>query len=77
MSIQDDSQLKTFPRRFKEFHRSNAKLLRVKGINMIKMGQRGGDLKKLLALIECKWIMRLNTIYPNGLNEMLSLAPSL
>ncbi|XP_075711138.1 uncharacterized protein LOC142747908 [Rhinoderma darwinii] len=62
-------QLKTIPRHFRSHHACNSKMLKIRGIDHINLGMRGGDLKKCLLQRECKWIWRLQTMYPAGLNE--------
>ncbi|CAJ0930513.1 unnamed protein product [Ranitomeya imitator] len=66
---EDPSQLKTIPRHFYRYHKSDSSLLKVKGIDVLQLGSRGGDLAKALAKLECKWIYRLGTLVPAGLNE--------
>ncbi|CAJ0937392.1 unnamed protein product [Ranitomeya imitator] len=65
----DISSLKTLPRHFFLFHDSNASMLKIKAIDQISLGPRGGDLFKALARAESRWIYRLNTVTPGGLNE--------
>ncbi|CAJ0936767.1 unnamed protein product [Ranitomeya imitator] len=69
--------LKTIPRHFRLHHNCNEKLLKVRGIDMLHLDVRGGDNKKRLAQIETKWIVRLDTMTPKGLNESLSFTPYL
>ncbi|CAJ0944921.1 unnamed protein product [Ranitomeya imitator] len=68
-TVDDPSVLKTIPRHFFEHHNSNSSLLRIKGIDIVQMGSRGGNLAKNLARLESKWIYRLGGIAPQGLNE--------
>ncbi|CAJ0967631.1 unnamed protein product [Ranitomeya imitator] len=68
-TVDDPSVLKTIPRHFFEHHNSNSSLLRIKGIDIVQMGSRGGNLAKNLARLESKWIYRLGSIAPQGLNE--------
>ncbi|CAJ0941415.1 unnamed protein product [Ranitomeya imitator] len=68
-TCEDPTQLKTIPRHFFQKHDCDESLLKVKGIDVVKMGPRGGDLAKNLAKLECKWIFRLGTMAPDGLNE--------
>lgn len=72
-----DEQLKTLPRHFKRFHSCIGSVLRVIRFDKVKTNKRGCDSRKILAQMETKWIMRLNTISPLGLNETLSFAPFL
>ncbi|CAJ0928275.1 unnamed protein product [Ranitomeya imitator] len=58
-TTEDPSLLKTIPRHFFQYHNSNSSLLKVKGIDVIQLGSRGGDLAKNLAKLECKWIYSL------------------
>ncbi|CAJ0960814.1 unnamed protein product [Ranitomeya imitator] len=70
----DIQSLKTVPKHFKLFHQCDSSLLRVRGIDHIVLNTRGGDIKKRLAQIEAKWIYRLNTLAPHGLNEQMSFS---
>ncbi|CAJ0966225.1 unnamed protein product [Ranitomeya imitator] len=63
------SLLKTLPRHFRLFHNCNPKHLSVRGIEHVQCGIRGGDIKRLLAQKECRWIFTLGTMVPDGLNE--------
>ncbi|XP_056416138.1 uncharacterized protein LOC130357468 [Hyla sarda] len=62
--------LKTLPRHFKLKHNSDATLLKFIGIDHVPVGIRGGQWKKLVAQRETRWIFRLDTLVPHGLNEM-------
>ncbi|CAJ0956274.1 unnamed protein product [Ranitomeya imitator] len=73
----DASTLKTIPRHFKDFYNSDGTLLRVRGIESLKINIRGGGLSKRLSQLETRWIWALNTVHPNGLNECLSFIPFL
>ncbi|CAJ0952186.1 unnamed protein product [Ranitomeya imitator] len=75
-SCADASTLKTIPRHFWESHQCNEKLLRVRGIDLLRINIRGGNLSKRLAQLESKWIWTLRTIHPHGLND-ISFAPFL
>lgn len=70
-------QLKTIPRHFKQFHNSDASGLQVCGIDRVFISKRGGDWRKILAQVECKWIYKLGTVRPQGLNEGNSFVPFL
>ncbi|XP_073508111.1 uncharacterized protein [Phyllobates terribilis] len=70
-------ELKTIPRHFKLEHGSNPKSLKVRGIEHVQFGIRGGDIRKILAQRECKWIYVLGTRAPMGLNEAFSFSPFL
>ncbi|XP_056423852.1 uncharacterized protein LOC130362821 [Hyla sarda] len=69
--------LKTLPRHFKLKHNSDATLLKFIGIDHVPVGIRGGQWKKLVAQRETRWIFRLDTLVPHGLNEINSYAPFL
>lgn len=77
IQVSDAFTLKPLARHYKDFHGSNPKSSKVKGIDKISLGNRGGNLKKTLAQVESKWIFILNTTQPKGLNEVLSFAPFL
>ena len=47
--------------------------LRFQGIEMVKPLKRGGDRDRVLLQREAYWIHELNTVFPKGLNEELSL----
>ncbi|CAJ0966697.1 unnamed protein product [Ranitomeya imitator] len=72
VSVHDITTLKTLPKHFKSHHGSNPKWLRVRGIDRVQAGIRGGDYKKELLKREARWIVSLNTTTPRGLNESLS-----
>lgn len=69
-SEMEDIHLKTLARHFKRNHGSDPKKLRVKGIDAVTIGKRGGDWKKVLAQIENKlclssidtWCCNLNPV---------------
>lgn len=75
--VADVATLRPIPRHFKKFHNCNPKDFKVKGIDKIHIGMRGGNINQRLAQYESKWIWRLNMLQPNGLNENLSFAPLL
>ncbi|CAJ0966661.1 unnamed protein product [Ranitomeya imitator] len=72
--VEDISTLKPVPRHFRTKHECNAKLLKVIGIDRVRIGQRGGDWRKNLAQLEARWISKINSVQPYGLNEILSFA---
>lgn len=51
------------------FHDGNSNDLKFWGIMRIKQGPRKGDLNKRLLQEEAKWIFRLNSLSPIGINE--------
>ncbi|CAJ0955764.1 unnamed protein product [Ranitomeya imitator] len=53
----DLSILKTIPKHFRTHHNSNPKTLRVKGIDRVQLGIRGGDYRKELLKRETKWLV--------------------
>ncbi|CAJ0930781.1 unnamed protein product [Ranitomeya imitator] len=73
-SAEDINALKTLPRHFHMFHGCDPKGLRILGIDQVHCGSRGGNAKRLLAQMECRWIVTLNSMAPAGLNEQLSFA---
>ncbi|XP_075188242.1 uncharacterized protein LOC142261653 [Anomaloglossus baeobatrachus] len=70
-TIEDESQLKTIPRHFKKEHNCNPHLLKFRGIDTVDLGFRGGDLAKALPRVESRWIFRLESLSPQGLNETM------
>lgn len=75
--ITDFTILKPIPRHFKKRHNCNPKFLKIRGINRVNSNIRGGNIKLRLAQYESKWIWRLKTLQPYGLNENMSFAPFL
>ncbi|XP_073425439.1 uncharacterized protein [Dendrobates tinctorius] len=73
----DPATLRTLPRHFKFKHDCDASLLRVRGIDAINPGVRGGNLTQRLLQCETRWIWLLDTVHPKGLNEAISFAPFL
>lgn len=63
--------LKPIPRHFKRFHECNAALLKIKGIGKLNLDGRGGDLKQKLARLEAHWIMKIESLQPNGLKKVI------
>ncbi|KAM4012040.1 uncharacterized protein ACNLHF_005390 isoform 1-T3 [Anomaloglossus baeobatrachus] len=70
----DKTTLKTIPKHFLIHHGSDSTQFRVLGIDQIDLGIRGGEVSRRLAQLEARWIYRLNTVCPSGLNENLSFA---
>ncbi|KAM4043149.1 uncharacterized protein ACNLHF_013530 isoform 1-T1 [Anomaloglossus baeobatrachus] len=68
-TVEDAPTLKTLPRHFKLCHNSDARGLKVRGIDMLNMDARGGAVSVRLAQLEARWIWILNTTCPSGLNE--------
>ncbi|CAJ0966769.1 unnamed protein product [Ranitomeya imitator] len=68
-TAQEVSALKTLPRHFRQYHQCNPHGLKIKGIDLVSLGIRGGNAGKVLAQMESRWIYRLGTIAPQGLNE--------
>lgn len=69
--------LKPIARHFWKVHNCNSKVLKVKGIDKLNPDGRGGDLKQKLAQLEARWIMKIDSLQPKGLNEVVSFAPFL
>ncbi|XP_056425428.1 uncharacterized protein LOC130367072 [Hyla sarda] len=67
----DIVQLKSIPRHFREKHECNSSLLRFRGIDHVTIGPRQGNWPRILAQHETRWIFRLGTMAPQGLNEVL------
>ncbi|CAJ0919541.1 unnamed protein product [Ranitomeya imitator] len=67
--IEEMDLLKTIPKHFRQCHHSNPNALRVKGIDRVQLGIRGGDYKKELLKKESKWMVVLDTIAPRGALE--------
>ncbi|CAJ0934659.1 unnamed protein product [Ranitomeya imitator] len=68
-TVTDMSLLKTIPRHFRQFHGCSPKTFQARGIDHVLCGIRGGDVKRILAQRECRWITLLGTMAPMGLNE--------
>lgn len=62
-------------RHIRNFHQGNFKILKFWGLKQVKMGQRKGNLDKILLKEEAKWIYRLNMLSSNGLNEGFTITP--
>ncbi|XP_069816651.1 vomeronasal type-2 receptor 1-like [Dendropsophus ebraccatus] len=73
-NIWEVEQLKPIPRHFLTEHNSDHRGLKVRGIDQINLGIRGGDVTRRLLQVESKWMTVLNTVQPGGLNERLSFA---
>ncbi|XP_073532526.1 uncharacterized protein [Phyllobates terribilis] len=72
--IPDPRELKTLPRHFKSAHNCDPRSLRVCCIDVVHLGSRGGNAKRLLAQKEARWITTLDTLSPRGLNEHLGFS---
>lgn len=72
---EDLNMLKPVPRHFKIQHDCDPKKLRVRGIDRVLFGQRGGDWKWILAQRETKWVYTLDTMVPRGLNDHMGFIP--
>lgn len=59
---------------FLDFHQGKTTGLRVKGFYALSLTDRRGDFDRVLLRKEKKWIFRLGTLQPNGLNHELSLS---
>ncbi|XP_069615983.1 uncharacterized protein [Ranitomeya imitator] len=68
----DIEALKTIPKHFRKYHNSNPKTFRVRGIDRVQLGIRGGNYKKELLKKETRWTVDLDTLAPKGLNEYIS-----
>ncbi|CAJ0938430.1 unnamed protein product [Ranitomeya imitator] len=75
--IEDLAILKPVPRHFKVAHGCDASLLKAFGIDKIHIDARGGNWRKSLVQLEARWIHRIGSVQPYGLNEILSFAPFL
>lgn len=69
--------LKSLPRHFCDFHNGDPSRLMMTGMDKVFRGQRGGNWRRVLAQLECKWITTLNTIHHHGLNEVVGFSPFL
>lgn len=67
-SLSENTQIKLIPRHFKEFHGCESSALRMKGIDKITIGKCSGDSRKIMAQMQSRWIMRLNTVRPKDLS---------
>ncbi|XP_063782381.1 uncharacterized protein LOC134932160, partial [Pseudophryne corroboree] len=64
-------------RHFHEFHHSNPEDMTFKGIEIVNLGERGGDILNKLSKREMFWIFELKTMAPLGFNEGFEIAPFL
>ncbi|OCT82696.1 hypothetical protein XELAEV_18025226mg [Xenopus laevis] len=53
-------------------HKHNSATLRWLVLEKVQLPQRGGDRKRLLLQTEARWIDRMNTVEPRGMNEAMS-----
>ncbi|XP_040278407.1 matrix metalloproteinase-18-like [Bufo bufo] len=65
-------KLKQIARHFRQKHNNCWQEFR--GIDKISLGARGGNLFRRLEQIESKWIVKLNTQVPHGLNDKIPFA---
>ncbi|CAJ0944341.1 unnamed protein product, partial [Ranitomeya imitator] len=65
----DIDTLKTVPKHFRLHHNSNPKWFKVREIDRVQLGIRGGNYKKELLKRETRWMVDLDTVAPKGLNE--------
>ncbi|CAJ0950878.1 unnamed protein product [Ranitomeya imitator] len=68
----DIDTLKTVPKHFRLHHNSNPKWFKVRGIDRVQLGIRGGNYKKELLKRETRWMVDLDTVAPKGLNDILT-----
>ncbi|XP_044158606.1 uncharacterized protein LOC122944428 [Bufo gargarizans] len=67
-------KLKPVARHFRLKHNNRWQDLRVRGIDRVNLGSRGGDLFRRLEQVESKWIIKLQTQVPYGLNDKVPFA---
>lgn len=58
-------------------HSSNPLALKFWALEIVSLGERKGNLDRLLLQKEAGWIYRLKTTQPHGINDILSFAPFL
>ncbi|OCT82880.1 hypothetical protein XELAEV_18025415mg [Xenopus laevis] len=73
-SIKSGSETTVVARHFKECNNSNIRRLKVQGIEHVTIGPWGGSLQAKLLRTEVKWIHRLHTRQPQGLNSIFDIS---
>ncbi|OCT93238.1 hypothetical protein XELAEV_18016303mg [Xenopus laevis] len=73
-SIKSGSDTTVVSRHFKECNNSNIGALIAQGIEHVTLGQRGGNLQTKLLQAEVKWIYKLHTRQPQGLNCIFDIS---
>ncbi|OCT55444.1 hypothetical protein XELAEV_18002034mg [Xenopus laevis] len=73
-TIRSGSDTTPVSRHFKECNGSDIRQLSVQGIERVVSSPRGGDLQKKLLRAEVKWIYKLCTRHPNGLNSTFDIS---
>lgn len=61
-------------RHIEESHDGQLGLIKFQGIELVPPSPRGGNLDKPLLQKEARWIFRLGTVQPNGLNDHICFA---
>ncbi|MEE6515693.1 hypothetical protein FKM82_024662 [Ascaphus truei] len=59
---------------FLQEHNADNSLLSAFAIERVSLGIRGGDLERTLLQHECRWIVMLGSMLPNGLNDYLGFS---
>ncbi|OCT78327.1 hypothetical protein XELAEV_18029436mg [Xenopus laevis] len=73
-TIRSGSEATVVSRHFKICSNSNVAMLKVQGIERVTLDVRGGDLRAKLLRAEVKWIHKLNTRQPQGLNSVFDVS---
>ncbi|OCT99555.1 hypothetical protein XELAEV_18005337mg [Xenopus laevis] len=73
-TIRSGSEATVVSRHFKMCSHSNVAMLKAQGIERITLDVRGGDLRAKLLRAEVKWIHKLNTRQPQGLNSVFDIS---
>ncbi|OCT71820.1 hypothetical protein XELAEV_18034798mg [Xenopus laevis] len=73
-TIRSGSEATVVSRHFKMCSNSNVAMLKAQGIERITLNVRGGDLRAKLLRAEVKWIHKLNTRQPQGLNSVFDIS---
>ncbi|CAJ0929938.1 unnamed protein product [Ranitomeya imitator] len=69
--LRKDRVLTPVAEHFLAKHGGSSANLQVVGLQKLTPNERGGDKRKLLLQIESRWIFKLQTVAPSGLNEEL------